>query len=85
MLRNDFGLRGARDGVGAGFALGSLRAGGFVLLDTQYVTDHLKQFGVVEISGAEYERRLAEALGVNARWVEEGERVSGGEGEGDTV
>ena len=62
-----------------------LRAGGFVLLDTQYVTDHLKQFGVVEISGAQYERRLAEALGGEARWVGEGERVSGGGGEGDTV
>ena len=46
-----------------------LRSGGFVLLDTQYVTDHLKQFGVVEIPDAEYEHRLAEALGVEARWV----------------
>ena len=46
-----------------------LRAGGFVLLDTQYITDHLKQFGVVEISGDEYERRLARALRVDAHWT----------------
>ncbi len=54
-----------------------LQAGGFVLLDTQYSTEHLKQFGVVEIPGAEYERRLAEALRVEAHWLGE----SGGEGE----
>ena len=55
------------------------------MLDTQYVTDHLKQFGVVEISGTQYEHRLAKALDVEARWVGEGEWERGGEGEGDTV
>ncbi len=45
-----------------------LRRGGFVLLDVQYVTPHLQQFGVVEISGFEYERRLAHALTVEALW-----------------
>ena len=39
-----------------------LRHGGFRLLDTQFVTEHLKQFGAVEISRAEYQERLAEAL-----------------------
>lgn len=39
-----------------------LRAGGFTLLDTQFLTDHLTQFGAVEISRAEYRRRLATAL-----------------------
>jgi leucyl/phenylalanyl-tRNA--protein transferase len=39
-----------------------LKLGGFVLLDTQFVTDHLRRFGVVEISRAEYKRRLARAL-----------------------
>ncbi|HEY0526352.1 MAG TPA: leucyl/phenylalanyl-tRNA--protein transferase [Stellaceae bacterium] len=41
-----------------------LRAGGFVLLDTQFVTEHLEQFGAVEIPRAEYRRRLAAALRV---------------------
>lgn len=45
-----------------------LRAGGFTLLDTQYVTEHLKQFGVVEISRTEYQRRLAQALSVDTEW-----------------
>lgn len=39
-----------------------LRAGGFRLLDTQFVTDHLARLGVVEISRADYHRRLAEAV-----------------------
>ena len=47
-----------------------LRLGGYVMLDTQYVTDHLKQFGVIEIPCAEYERRLVEALQVKARWID---------------
>ena len=34
---------------------------GFALLDVQYVTPHLKRFGVMEIAAAEYERRLGEA------------------------
>ena len=39
-----------------------LRAGGFALLDAQFITGHLQSFGAVEISRAEYRRRLARAL-----------------------
>jgi len=39
-----------------------LRAGGFTLLDTQFVTEHLSRFGAVEIPRAEYRRRLSRAL-----------------------
>jgi leucyl/phenylalanyl-tRNA--protein transferase len=39
-----------------------LNAGGFRLLDTQFVTDHLARLGAVEISRAAYHRRLAAAL-----------------------
>jgi leucyl/phenylalanyl-tRNA--protein transferase len=39
-----------------------LKRGGFVLLDTQFVTDHLAQFGAVQIPRSEYRRRLADAL-----------------------
>jgi leucyl/phenylalanyl-tRNA--protein transferase len=45
-----------------------LRAGGFVLLDTQFTTPHLARFGVVEVRRAEYARRLAAALRVPADW-----------------
>jgi leucyl/phenylalanyl-tRNA--protein transferase len=39
-----------------------LKAAGFTLLDTQFVTDHLKTFGAVEISRRQYHRLLEEAL-----------------------
>lgn len=39
-----------------------LRAGGFELLDTQFVTEHLKRFGAVEISRQEYRIRLRRAV-----------------------
>lgn len=45
-----------------------LRHGGFRLLDAQFVTDHLKQFGAVEIPRADYQKRLAEALDEPARF-----------------
>jgi len=39
-----------------------LRVGGYRLLDTQYVTDHLKTFGAVEVQKRRYHRLLEEAL-----------------------
>ncbi|MCL4814154.1 MAG: leucyl/phenylalanyl-tRNA--protein transferase [Vicinamibacteraceae bacterium] len=43
-----------------------LRAGGFTLLDIQWVTPHLAQFGAVEIPRRRYLRLLEAALGVDA-------------------
>jgi leucyl/phenylalanyl-tRNA--protein transferase len=40
-----------------------LRAGGFKLLDTQFVTDHLKTFGAVEVPRRQYHKLLEAALG----------------------
>jgi leucyl/phenylalanyl-tRNA---protein transferase len=46
-----------------------LRRGGFVLLDTQFIgSDHMLQFGTIEISRVDYRRRLAAALQVVAHW-----------------
>lgn len=39
-----------------------LRAGGYRLLDTQFMTDHLRSLGGIELSREEYELRLADAL-----------------------
>jgi leucyl/phenylalanyl-tRNA---protein transferase len=39
-----------------------LRAGGYRLLDTQYVTEHLKTFGAVEVGKRRYHRLLEDAL-----------------------
>lgn len=41
-----------------------LRARGYVLLDTQWTTPHLRQFGAVDISRREYMARLRRALAV---------------------
>jgi len=39
-----------------------LRERGFMLLEVQYLTEHLAQFGVIEISDKKYQARLREAL-----------------------
>ena len=44
--------------------VGRLKLGGFKLLDTQFVTKHLHQFGVVEISREAYHSQLAAALSI---------------------
>jgi len=48
-----------------------LRLGGFGLLDTQFVTEHLSRFGTQEIPRAEYKRRLAAAIDQPAVWLAE--------------
>lgn len=45
-----------------------LRAGGFTLLDTQWITPHLQQFGACEIPQANYHQLLAEALERDCRF-----------------
>jgi leucyl/phenylalanyl-tRNA--protein transferase len=39
-----------------------LKVGGYRLLDTQFVTDHLKTFGAIEVSRRHYHKLLEEAL-----------------------
>src|SRR5476649_1952596 len=39
-----------------------LRAGNYRLLDTQYVTDHLKTFGAIEVPKRRYHKLLEEAI-----------------------
>jgi len=46
-----------------------LRLGGFTLLDSQFLTEHLSQFGAHEIPRAEYKRRLAACVGAEAHWL----------------
>jgi leucyl/phenylalanyl-tRNA--protein transferase len=43
-----------------------LIAGGYGLLDAQFMTDHLAQFGAVEMARADYRRALAKALPMQA-------------------
>jgi leucyl/phenylalanyl-tRNA--protein transferase len=46
-----------------------LRLGGFRLLDTQFVTSHLAQFGAVEIPRESYKTMLADAVEAPAKWI----------------
>ncbi len=46
-----------------------LRARGFTLLDTQFLTPHLAQFGAVEIPRAEYRRMLKDAMRERTTWL----------------
>ena len=45
-----------------------LRRRRFMLLDVQFMTEHLRRFGAIEIPTAEYKRRLTQALHVPARF-----------------
>jgi leucyl/phenylalanyl-tRNA---protein transferase len=47
---------------------GRLIAGGFTLLDCQFITDHLSQFGTIEIERPEFHEHLEAALRVTANW-----------------
>jgi leucyl/phenylalanyl-tRNA--protein transferase len=50
-----------------------LRRGGFTLLDTQFITEHLAQFGASEIPRARYLDMLGAATALAARWNCDGE------------
>lgn len=58
--------------IALAFLVDRLRAGGFVLFDTQFLTPHLASLGAVEISRTEYRRRLAQALRVAADFDAQG-------------
>ena len=46
----------------------TLKRGGFILLDTQFITAHLSRFGAIEIPRAQYLVKLADALNREAIW-----------------
>ena len=54
-----------------------LICGGYRLLDAQFMTAHLTQFGALEISRADYRRRLAVALAVEADFQRAGAAMGG--------
>lgn len=59
-----------------------LRFGGFTLLDTQFVTEHLKRFGAIEIPRADYLKWLSSALSRDATFYPDAPAVLS---EGDGV
>ncbi|PWU07519.1 MAG: leucyl/phenylalanyl-tRNA--protein transferase [Verrucomicrobia bacterium] len=50
-----------------------LKAGGFLLLDTQWTTPHLEQFGIRAVPRAVYLSLLKNALNVSAQFPQKGE------------
>ena len=48
--------------VALAYLVDRLRSGGFVLCDTQFITDHLASLGAVEITRADYRQRLEAAI-----------------------
>ncbi len=48
-----------------------MRLSGFHLLDTQFVTTHLAQFGAVEIPRTAYKTQLAAAVRIQTPWLAE--------------
>jgi leucyl/phenylalanyl-tRNA--protein transferase len=58
--------------VALAHAVHRLRAGGFRLFDTQFLTPHLASLGAVEITRADYHRRLSDALAQRAVFAPEG-------------
>ena len=48
-----------------------LHQGGYELLDTQFITDHLKQFGAIEIPALDYLERLEKAINLKAEFAAE--------------
>jgi leucyl/phenylalanyl-tRNA--protein transferase len=59
-------------------AVHRLRAGGFRLFDTQFLTPHLASLGAQEIPRAEYHRKLAHALQLSATFDPPGYSPSAG-------
>jgi leucyl/phenylalanyl-tRNA--protein transferase len=57
--------------------VGRLAAGHYRLLDTQFQTEHLAQFGAEEIGRTAYRLRLAEALRIEADFSALPSRISG--------
>jgi leucyl/phenylalanyl-tRNA--protein transferase len=55
-----------------------LAAGGFTLLDTQFVTAHLKQFGALEITRVDYRDLLKKALALQADFYRAGGSTDAG-------
>lgn len=46
-----------------------LRVGGYTLLDTQFTTTHLEQFGIVGVQRDDYKAMLARAVDIPASWL----------------
>ncbi|TDT78097.1 leucyl/phenylalanyl-tRNA--protein transferase [Litoreibacter halocynthiae] len=63
--------------IALAYLVSRLNAGGFKLLDTQFLTPHLESLGGVEIPRASYRRALRDALSEKANFLRQPLTVSG--------
>ncbi len=63
--------------VALAYLVSRLKAGGFRLFDTQFLTDHLARLGAVEITRARYHEALRDALSAEANFLRQPLTVSG--------
>jgi leucyl/phenylalanyl-tRNA---protein transferase len=61
-----FSVRPNTSKIALAYLTDRLRQGGFRLFDTQFLTPHLASLGAIEIPRAEYRKRLAAALPLDA-------------------
>ncbi len=54
-----------------------LKTGGFRLLDTQFVTDHLRQFGAIEVKREQYHAMLERAITTPADFMKLAKKTDG--------
>ena len=66
--------------VALAWLVARLRVGGFALLDCQFITDHLKSLGAVEIPQAAYLQLLSSALGSDSAAAGAGDGAGAGAG-----
>ena len=65
-----FSVRRDASKLALAYLVDRLNLGGFELFDTQFLTDHLASLGAIEISRAEYRRRLDAALEKDADFLD---------------
>ncbi len=63
--------------IALAYLVSRLKAGGYSLFDTQFLTPHLASLGGVEISRADYQERLKDALEGEANFLRQPLQVSG--------
>ncbi len=63
--------------IALAYLVSRLKAGGFRLFDTQFITPHLSSLGATEISRSSYHQALRAALKVEANFHQQPQPVSG--------
>ena len=57
------------------YLVAKLKSDGFILLDTQFNTEHLMQFGAIEIDRKEYQTQLHAALSIKGHFNSSSENL----------